>query len=270
MEYPFGHHHRSHHRRDDDDDDEYPPPPPPSRPSTDPYFRPPSSYDPSPYDQPPPPAPHNYGSYYEPPPPPPHDNYGSYYEPPPPPHQRRPTEVTGVYHSSYASDESPNYPPPSSYPQHTSPAPHVEEQEHHHSYRPHVPSFIQTHIHTGHVHENPGSEIASKPSVRVYSKAETNHSLAIRDGQVILARSDPNDLSQHWVKDEKYSIRVKDEEGFPCFALVNKATGQAMKHSVGATYPVQLITYNPDVLDEVKISDGRLFHTDVGVMDFGM
>lgn len=40
------------------------------------------------------------------------------------------------------------------------------------------------------------------------------------------------------MKDEKFSIRVKDEEGFPSFALVNKATGQAMKHAVGATKPV--------------------------------
>lgn len=43
---------------------------------------------------------------------------------------------------------------------------------------------------------------------------------------------------------------MKDEQGFPSFALINKATGQAMKHSIGATYPVQLIPYNPDVLDE--------------------
>ncbi|GKF68175.1 ricin B-like lectin R40G3, partial [Tanacetum coccineum] len=35
----------------------------------------------------------------------------------------------------------------------------------------------------------------------------------------------------HWIKDETFSTRVKDEEGFPSFALVNKATGQAIKHS---------------------------------------
>lgn len=45
---------------------------------------------------------------------------------------------------------------------------------------------------------------------------------------------------QHWIKDEKYSTRVKDKEGFPSFALINKATGQAIKHSVGATQPVIL------------------------------
>jgi len=90
----------------------------------------------------------------------------------------------------------------------------------------------------------------NKPTVRVYCKAETNYSLSIMDGKVILARSDPNDEFQHWIKDEKYSTRVKDEEGFPSFALVNKATGQAIKHSIGATHPVQLCPYDADVLDE--------------------
>lgn len=33
---------------------------------------------------------------------------------------------------------------------------------------------------------------------------------------------------------------MKDEEGFPCFSLVNKATGEAVKHSVGATQPVSV------------------------------
>lgn len=45
------------------------------------------------------------------------------------------------------------------------------------------------------------------------------------------------------MKDEKYSTKVKDEQGFPCFALVNKATGQALKHSVGAHHPVCLFTF---------------------------
>lgn len=49
---------------------------------------------------------------------------------------------------------------------------------------------------------------------------------------------------QHWYKDEKYSTRVKDADGHPCFALVNKATGEAMKHSVGATHPVSISSLN--------------------------
>ncbi|GMH04541.1 hypothetical protein Nepgr_006381 [Nepenthes gracilis] len=225
MENPFDHHHRRHHHRPDEEEDY---PPPSHFPSdADPYYQQPPAY-PSPFDQPPPPPP-RYGAYEQPPHPPP-----------------RPAEVTNVYHSSY---ESADYPPPS-YSQHTSHISHAppQEEEHHH-FRPHVPSFIQSHIHS-HTHEDQGPGFANKPSVRVYSKAETNYSLAIRDGHVILARSNPSDPNQHWIKDEKYSTRVKDEEGFPSFALVNKATGQAMKHSIGATKPVQLIPYNQDALDE--------------------
>ncbi|KAL3573720.1 hypothetical protein D5086_024333 [Populus alba] len=44
---------------------------------------------------------------------------------------------------------------------------------------------------------------------------------------------------KNWYKDEKYSTRVKDSEGCPAFALVNKATGQAMKHSIGEAHPVR-------------------------------
>jgi hypothetical protein len=91
---------------------------------------------------------------------------------------------------------------------------------------------------------------SSKPSVRVYAKAEPDYSLSIRDGNVILLRSNPSDPHQQWIKDEKWSTKVKDEQGYPSFALVNKATGLAIKHSVGATYPVQLTPYNPDLLDE--------------------
>jgi len=53
--------------------------------------------------------------------------------------------------------------------------------------------------------------------------------------------------AQHWYKDEKYSTKVKDADGHPCFALVNKATGEAMKHSVGATHPVS-VSFLDDVI----------------------
>ncbi|KAG6486152.1 hypothetical protein ZIOFF_054722 [Zingiber officinale] len=54
----------------------------------------------------------------------------------------------------------------------------------------------------------------------------------------------------HWYKDLKHSTKVKDEEGFPSFALVNKVTGEAIKHSIGATNPVRLVPYNSEYLDE--------------------
>ncbi|KAH0466345.1 hypothetical protein IEQ34_006448 [Dendrobium chrysotoxum] len=54
----------------------------------------------------------------------------------------------------------------------------------------------------------------------------------------------------HWYKDFRWGSQVKDEEGLPAFALVNKATGLAIKHSLGPTHPVRLIPFNPDYLDE--------------------
>lgn len=43
---------------------------------------------------------------------------------------------------------------------------------------------------------------------------------------------------------------MKDGEGHPSFSLVNKATGQAIKHSATATQPVQLVPYNENAFDE--------------------
>ncbi|MQL72904.1 hypothetical protein Taro_005239, partial [Colocasia esculenta] len=87
-------------------------------------------------------------------------------------------------------------------------------------------------------------------TVRVFTKAGEDYSLSIREGKVVLARADRGDEYQHWIKDEKFSTKVKDKEGFPCFALVNKVTGEAIKHSIGASHPVRLVPYNPDYLDE--------------------
>lgn len=168
-----------------------------------------------------------------------------YYNPPPPvidPH-RPPT------HDFHYSTETPAYPPPpraDPYPSgsnvhHVSHESGGENKPHHFS----PTSFIHNHTH----HQGP-DVLNQKPTFRLYSKAETNYSLTIRDGKVILAPSNPSDPFQHWIKDEKFSTKVKDEQGFPSFALVNEATGQAMKHSIGATHPVQLIHYNPDKLDE--------------------
>ncbi|KAI3464988.1 hypothetical protein Pfo_021651 [Paulownia fortunei] len=189
---------------------------------------------------------HHHGRREEdeyPPParPPPPPFYGG--NEPPPPFPRPPP----VFHTSHIGPGPDSYPPPppptfTVYP--PPPPPPAVDNPHHHPHMPHVPSVI--HHHTYHNDD----DFAKKPSVKMYCKAETNYSLAIRDGKVILARSNPSDPFQHWIKDEKFSTRVKDEQGFPSFALINKATGQAMKHSIGATHPVQLIPYNPNALDE--------------------
>lgn len=36
----------------------------------------------------------------------------------------------------------------------------------------------------------------------------------------------------------RHSTKIKDEEGYAAFALVNKATGEAIKHSLGQSHPV--------------------------------
>ncbi|CAI9769150.1 unnamed protein product [Fraxinus pennsylvanica] len=141
----------------------------------------------------------------------------------------------------------PQYPPPPPIVSHQS-----ENNPHHHQHHPPLPSF-------SHQHSHHSSEVANKPSVRVYSKAETNYSLTIRDGKVILAPSNPSDPFQHWVKDDKYSTRVKDEQGFPSFALIKKATGQAMKHSIGATHPVlRDQRVRSTFLRQIQFHDGQL------------
>lgn len=177
MEFP--HHHR-HHRRDDED--EYSPPGQP--------FPPPSYYD---SELPPPPPPqvtrvsHSFhsgpGEYGYSPDTNVHHSFhsgpGEYgYAPAPP----RP-DVANVYNISHSvPGDYPPPPPPSAddygYDPSSTRVEHVAHISHHH------PS-----------HKN--SEISSnRPSVRMYTKAEENYSLTIRDGKVILAPSDPSDPYQ--------------------------------------------------------------------------
>ncbi|KAM0849378.1 hypothetical protein ACQ4PT_053765 [Festuca glaucescens] len=68
---------------------------------------------------------------------------------------------------------------------------------------------------------------------RIHCRASDDYSLAIVDGDVILTKADPSD------------DRTVDEAGNPAFALVNKATGDALKHSFGYCLP-----FDPGYLDE--------------------
>ncbi|XP_031126070.1 ricin B-like lectin R40G3 [Ipomoea triloba] len=222
-EFPFGHHH--HHHRHHGGEDE--PPPEVSYVHHTSHV---SSGEPYP--------PPGVGYVHH------HESYSGVY--PPPPAAGYPEPYDGAYppppavhhHEPYGEP----YPPPpvvhhpESYGQPYPPPPTV----HHFS---HVEASYQE------SHHRPAG-IDNRPTVRVFCRAETNHSLSIRNGEVILARTDPSDPYQHWIKDEKFSTKVKDEEGLPCFSLVNKVTGEAIKHSIGATHPVRLIPYNPDYLDE--------------------
>ncbi|KAJ3686673.1 hypothetical protein LUZ61_015837 [Rhynchospora tenuis] len=99
--------------------------------------------------------------------------------------------------------------------------------------------------------DQPGeTRLPRQPTFRIYCKADPSYSLTVRNDTVVLSPTNKNDGYQHWIKDMKYSNQIKDEEGYPAFAIVNKVTGQAIKHSLGESHPVKLVPYNPDVLDE--------------------
>lgn len=56
----------------------------------------------------------------------------------------------------------------------------------------------------------------------------------------------------------RYSSKIKDEEGYPAFALVNQATGQALKHSLGQSHPVSL---------QVQILIDFILSCKIGIID---
>ncbi|KAK8541922.1 hypothetical protein V6N13_137498 [Hibiscus sabdariffa] len=99
-------------------------------------------------------------------------------------------------------------------------------------------------------HLTPHLVSEQKPTVKVYCKADPSYNLTIRNGRVVLSPSDPYDCFQHWYKDETFSPSVNDEQGFPGFSLVNKATGEAIKHAIGTSELVQLVPFTPGHLDE--------------------
>ncbi|KAJ8484577.1 hypothetical protein OPV22_017062 [Ensete ventricosum] len=211
MEFPFGHHHGHHHHRREEEEEE-----------REEHRYPPPGYH---HDdvQPPPPSSYFSGGSEE---------YGRPAYPP-------------VQHVSH--DGGSGFDQPRPYP----PAPGYYgggDGEHLHHHRP--PNSSGTHHFGGHEGWAEEPSQPRQPTVRIFTKAEENYSLSIRDGKVILAPNDRSDDYQHWIKDLRYSTKVKDEEGFPSFALINKVTGEALKHSIGATHPVRLVPYNPDYLDE--------------------
>ncbi|KAG2536766.1 ricin B-like lectin R40C1 [Panicum virgatum] len=85
---------------------------------------------------------------------------------------------------------------------------------------------------------------------KVFCKANKGLCLAVRDGALVLAATDPTDEHQHWFKDIRFSLRIKDTEGKPVFSLVNKATGLAVQHSLGSYNRVRLVKFNPEDFDE--------------------
>ncbi|CAO2185238.1 unnamed protein product [Urochloa humidicola] len=225
MEFPHHHHHG--HRRDDDEDERRGPPPPAyggygQPPPPDPYGRQPAA---DPYGRAPPPSAYGAGGdpYGRHAPPPAYGHGDEGYAPPPA------YGAGGGAGGGYGNVVHVGHEAGGGY--------GGGGSEYVHEVRPH--------------HGGGGAPPVRQQTYRIYCKAgDDQYSLATRDGKVCLVRSDRDDDSQHWIKDMKYSTRVKDEEGYPAIVLVNKATGEALKHSLGKSHPVRLTRYNPDSLDE--------------------
>ncbi|KAF8723994.1 hypothetical protein HU200_020999 [Digitaria exilis] len=110
--------------------------------------------------------------------------------------------------------------------------------EYGHETRPHHGGGSEYGHETRPHHGGGGAAPANQQTYRIYCKAgEDKYSLACRDGKVCLVPSNRNDETQQWIKDMKYSTRVKDEEGYPAIVLINRATGEALKHSLGQSHP---------------------------------
>lgn len=87
--------------------------------------------------------------------------------------------------------------------------------------------------------------------VRIFCKANPNFHVSVRPGKgVVMAPFNPHDDYQVWVKEESMGTRVKDSTGSPAFALVNKATGQALRHAPADLEQVLLADFELGVRDE--------------------
>ncbi|PKU83551.1 hypothetical protein MA16_Dca008238 [Dendrobium catenatum] len=132
---------------------------------------------------------------------------------------------------------------------------HSENHEHYRNQPPPPASYppAQPYPYADPYAQRYGGEIIShnhNSTFRIYTKAEECYSLSIREDSVVLVPTNHHDDFQHWYKDFRWGNEVKDEEGLPGFALINKATGLAIKHSLGAKHPVRLIPFNPEYIDE--------------------
>ncbi|XP_078166309.1 ricin B-like lectin R40C1 [Carex rostrata] len=82
----------------------------------------------------------------------------------------------------------------------------------------------------------------SKPDYNLTADEDTD--------AVMLARADSRNEYQKWIKDDRYGRHVKDQDGYAAFALMNKATGKAIKRGLGTGHIVRQGVFNPYYLDE--------------------
>lgn len=72
----------------------------------------------------------------------------------------------------------------------------------------------------------------------------------MKDGRLMMVEADSGKESQQWIRDDKYSIRVRDSHGHPAFMLINKASKKVLKHAKGKLQEVQLTDYSPDIQND--------------------
>ncbi|KAJ3705834.1 hypothetical protein LUZ61_009539 [Rhynchospora tenuis] len=91
--------------------------------------------------------------------------------------------------------------------------------------------------------------VPNQQTITISCRSKEGYNLTISDDTVMLARADPKDKNQIWVKEISYAKPVKDKDGKQAFALVNKATGKAIKHGFGTDNLVHLAQFNQNYLD---------------------
>lgn len=86
--------------------------------------------------------------------------------------------------------------------------------------------------------------------VRIYCKDYSHFALAVKGDKVVVSTFDPSDELQAWYKYDVHVTPVNNAEDLvPRFVVVNKATGLAIKHATGNGKPVQLVAYDPKVVN---------------------
>ncbi|XP_057856732.2 ricin B-like lectin R40G2 [Cryptomeria japonica] len=108
------------------------------------------------------------------------------------------------------------------------------------------PAYV---LHTHHDDDFP-EHIPQGQVVRIYCEQSPDHFMTLRNGEVVLTLGDADDISQHWIKVDEWGNQIKDEAGFPAFALVSKANLKALKHGNQEWDKVDLSYYNANDSDE--------------------
>ncbi|KAJ3699485.1 hypothetical protein LUZ61_003190 [Rhynchospora tenuis] len=92
-------------------------------------------------------------------------------------------------------------------------------------------------------------QATARQTVTISCRRKEGFNLTVCKGTVMLAPADSKDRNQIWIKDVSYANQVKDQDGKQAFALVNKATGKAIKHGFGPGWLVKLADFNRNDLD---------------------